>query len=58
LFSDPGFLYAGVLEVTGRGGSKAILTAHSDAQTFEVKADMDGNGIYETGPTVYRWDSL
>ncbi|MBI3569494.1 MAG: hypothetical protein HY082_00060 [Gammaproteobacteria bacterium] len=50
--------YAGVLVVTGRGGSKAILTAHSDAQTFEVKADTDGNGAYETGPTVYRWDSL
>lgn len=50
--------YAGVLVVTGNGGSQAILTANSNAQTFEVKADTDGNGTYETGPTVYRWDSL
>lgn len=48
--------YAGVLEVSGSG--KAILTAHGDAPTFEVKADTNGDGFYETGPTVYRWDSL
>ncbi len=48
--------YAGVLVATG--SSKARLTANSDGQTFEVKADTDGNGTYETGPTVYRWDSM
>ncbi len=48
--------YAGVLVATG--SSKARLTADSDGQTFEVKADTDGNGTYETGPTVYRWDSM
>ncbi|MEK7207658.1 MAG: hypothetical protein AAB134_07240 [Pseudomonadota bacterium] len=50
--------YVGVLVVTGSSGSQARLTANGDSQTFQVETDTDGNGAYETGPTVYRWDSL
>lgn len=50
--------YAGVLLVTGSGGSKAELTANSDAQTFSVMVDADGIGGYDGPATTYRWDSI
>lgn len=50
--------YSGVLLVTGNNGSRAELTANSDAQTFGVLVDADGMGGYDGPATFYRWDAL
>lgn len=50
--------YSGVLVVTGSNGSKAELTANSDAQTFAVRVDADGIGGYDGPAATYRWDAI
>lgn len=56
--STSDYPYSGVLVVIGGSGTRAQLTANSDAQTFTVVVDTNGNAIYDEPGTIYRWDSL
>jgi hypothetical protein len=47
---------AGVLEVTGAGGSKAILTV-TGLNTVRIQIDEDGDGTFETTVNT-TWDAL
>jgi hypothetical protein len=47
---------AGVLEVTGAGGSKAILTV-TGLNTVRIQIDEDGDGNFETTINT-TWDAL
>ena len=51
--NSAGQVTAGVLKVTGSGGSSLLLTV-TGTDTFSLQVDADGNGTYESTSTVTR----